>query len=143
MLKKWLVLGIFVAGCLAANAQVEQARIGGLPSTNVGISFSSFSPDFTLKRLYGVGAYANVMPLHYGAFDIGLEGELKVLSFNQVVHVHERSLSVGPIVQLRSYYGFKPYGKFMYGLGNFYYPYFTSVKPLGFSVFAPRKWVHR
>ncbi|HEY0797398.1 MAG TPA: outer membrane beta-barrel protein [Acidisarcina sp.] len=123
MLRKWLALCFFMIGSCAANAQVEQARIGGLPSTNVGISFSSFNPDFTLKRLYGFGAYANVMPLHYGGVDLGLEGELKLLSINQVVQVHERTLSLGVIGQLRNnYYGFKPYGKFMYGLGNFYYP---------------------
>src|SRR5450432_4089881 len=114
MLKKLLALGLFMTGCLAANAQVEAARIGGLPSTNVGISFSSFSPDFTLKRLYGFGAYANVMPLHYGPVDLGLEGEWKILNMNQVVHVHERSLSIGIIGQVRDYHGFKPYGKFMY-----------------------------
>jgi Outer membrane protein beta-barrel domain len=130
MLKKWLVLGLFVTGYVAANAQVEPARMGGLPPVNVGLSFSDFSPDYTLKRLYGAGAYANVMPLHYGPVDLGLEGEWKILSLNQVVHVHERSLSVGLIGQLRNnYYGFKPYGKFMYGLGNFYYPQFTSVRP--------------
>ena len=112
------------------RAQVEQARIGGIPPVNLGLTFSSFNSDYSLKRLEGLGAFVNVMPLHYGSFNIGLEGQLKDMDFNQTSHLHERSMGVGPTFSLHhTYFGLRPYARVMYGLGNFYYPYSSATRP--------------
>ncbi len=129
MLKRWLVFVLVAAASVGARAQVVGAVKGLPPKITLGGTLSGFNPDYTLERLYGLGAYADVVPYRTTHFDIGLEGELQVLNLHQIVHVHEFTTSIGPIVSLNAGHGLQPFAKVMYGYGNFYYPYFTAVRP--------------
>lgn len=129
MLKKWLVLPLLAACCISGRAQVVQAVRVRTQSLTLGGTFQSFNPDYTLTWLKGFGAYVDYVPYRYRLATIGLEGELLPLNLNQVSHVHERTASIGPIVSVGQFYGLRPFAKLEYGLGNFYYPYFTSVRP--------------
>jgi len=83
---------------------------------------SMFQPDYAGRRvaeagpqaLYGVGAYVDADFTRW----IQIEAEGRWLPFNQYKGNSESTYMIGPRVPIIEYKRFKPYGKFLIGIGG-------------------------
>jgi len=127
LLKKLASLICFMAGTTAAlNAQAAPAATGGTGSIFAGGTYSFFksgnpessSPNQYTNWLQGIGGYFD---FNYTNM-IGVEGEVRLLRFNQMNSVHEDTYSIGPKITYRRA-KYEPYGKVLFGIGEINFPY--------------------
>jgi len=75
-----------------------------------GAGIAQISP----YRLYGAGAYVDAEFSRW----VQIEAEGRWLRFNQYLGIDENTYLIGPRVPVVNFHGIKPYGKFLWGLGN-------------------------
>ncbi len=113
---------------VSAHAQVVPAATGRTFSLDAGGLGSMSQPDYagegiaqtSPSRLYGVGAYVDA---HFTRW-VQIEAEGRWMRFNQFylpgssTGNGENTYLIGPRVPIVTFHRIKPYGKFLFGLGN-------------------------
>ena len=85
-----------------------------------GAEFSNFQPDyFPVGRLDGMGAYVDWSMNTF----VAVEGEMRFLHFNTTSGESQDHYLIGPKVSTPHWEKFKPYAKFLVGLGKNTFPY--------------------
>jgi len=85
-----------------------------------GAEFSNFQPDYApVGRLDGIGAYIDwdFSP------HVAVEGEMRFLRFNATWGENQDHYLIGPKVTTQRWLKFKPYGKFLVGIGRNTFPF--------------------
>lgn len=86
----------------------------------VGAEYSNFEPDyFPVGRLDGAGAYVDWSLSTF----VAVEGEMRFLHFNGTSGEYQDHYLIGPKVSTPHWEKFKPYAKFLVGLGKNNFPY--------------------
>ena len=113
---------VFFFATITASAQVTEAGYGSRLKLYAGTEGSMFQPDYAGRRvaeagpqaLYGVGGYVDADFTRW----IQIEAEGRWLPFNQYKGNSESTYMIGPRVPIIEYKRFKPYGKFLIGIGG-------------------------
>ena len=85
-----------------------------------GAEFSNFQPDYSpVNRLEGLGAYAD-WSLNT---NLAVEGEMRFLHFNSNGGAYQDHYLIGPKLSTNRWARFKPYAKFLVGMGKNNFPY--------------------
>jgi len=101
------------------QAQAAPAVRGG-QGLWVGGEYSNFTPDFgAAQRLTGPGVYVDLNWNGRYAF----EGEARFLRFNGLNGQYEDNYLFGPKISFFRRGKFRPYGKFLIGVGKLNFPY--------------------
>ena len=123
-----LLSSVMCAGAAAACAQVVPSATRSQLSFTVGGMGSIFQPDYAgggvaqagPKRLVGIGAYADLKLTRW----VQLEGEARLLRFNEFHNIYQDNYLIGPRVPIHTYYGrITPYGKVLFGFTNMNFEY--------------------
>ena len=135
-MKRSLVASLCILFCaaLSLHSQVLPSAARGALAIDTGALGSVFQPDWNgfevaagPKRLYGVGAFADVRFSRW----VQIEGEGRWLKFNKYCPgilpsggpdpnscISEETYLIGPRVPIIEFHGFTPYGKVLVGLGG-------------------------
>ena len=85
-----------------------------------GAEFSNFQPDYSpVGRLDGVGAYVD-WSLNS---NLAVEGEMRFLRFNTNWGESQDNYLIGPKLSTQRWLKFKPYAKFLVGVGKTTFPF--------------------
>jgi opacity protein-like surface antigen len=156
-LKPTLML-IFAASLMAAtlpvHAQVSPAaNQGGIPIV-VGAGFSNYSIDWGPgQRMDGVSAWADYFPNRLPPVldGLGIEIEGREIDFARPAAIHRLRQDTGmggAIYDWNRFRNFRPYGKFLAGIGSLDFPSAGNYSHDTFLVLAPgggveyRAWRH-
>ena len=101
-----------------SHGQAKPAGTGPGSIVTVGAMASGFKLDYGDRYLGGYGAYVDFNP----TWRYGIEGEARLLRFNQEFNVHDSTYLVGPRVSF-SPHKINPYVKVLVGLGHFNFPF--------------------
>lgn len=124
-MNRWIVVSLsflFLVAASSARAQVIESATGPTSSFYAGGEGSFFQPDYkggvtaqtSPQHLYGIGAFVDADFKRW----IQIEAEARWMRWNQYAGVDENSYMIGPRVPIIEYKRFKPYGKFLIGMGN-------------------------
>jgi hypothetical protein len=102
----------------AVYAQAEPAGLGPGTYTQVGATFSSYQNPYGQRQLGGAAAFLDANLYRR----IGVEAEFRMLRLNEAQDVHNTTYLVGPRISAMPR-RFRPYGKVLFGRGEFYFPY--------------------
>jgi opacity protein-like surface antigen len=154
-----LTFKLFFAALLAAAglpvcSQVSPAaNQGGVPIV-VGAGFSDFSIDWGPgKRMEGVSAWADWYPyrLPTALHGLGIELEGRDIDFGRpsgISRMRQATGMGGAIYSWNRYRNFRPYAKFLAGVGSIDFPPLGAYSHDSFLAFAPgggveyRAWRH-
>jgi hypothetical protein len=134
VIRKLLVLGVFVVSGAYCLGQVEDSATAGSVPLSVGGSFSYFDASYGSIKTAGLGAFIDYSPLLAG--NLGVEGEGRWLMFGGAHNFSEYNYLVGP--RYRFDYKsqkYQPYAKFLVGAGEMNFPYHLAHG--GYFVLAP------
>ena len=130
--RKWsvlLVLAFSFAGASSrARAQVTYAAEEGKLPFTVGVGYSNFSDDWgvTNPRQGGITLWADWRFRLPSVFQgLGVEFEGRHIAYNTPVGIEGHRMDTllgGPIYQWRKHSWFRPYGKYLLGIGSIDYP---------------------
>lgn len=120
MPRKFWILALLLLAPRMLPAQAAPAILGGGRSLWAGGEYSNFTPDFgPPQRLSSIGVY--------GDFNwnsrYALEAEARFLHFGGFAGEYENSYVAGPKVVLIRHGKFRPYAKFLLGVGKINFPY--------------------
>jgi hypothetical protein len=101
-------------------AQVAPATRGGALSLSAGAEYSNFQPDWGPNRLSGIAVFGDLD--HLFLRNLGLEGEVRWLHFNEFQGEHEENYLLGPRYRFIRYHRLSGYGKLLMGGGFITYP---------------------
>ena len=112
-----------------------------------GAEFSNFQPDYApVGRLNGLGAYVD-WSLNS---NLAVEGEMRFLRFNTNWGESQDHYLIGPKFSTQHWLKFKPYAKFLVGVGKMNFPfnlgygkYFAMAPGGGVDYELSRKWAVR
>jgi opacity protein-like surface antigen len=132
VIKKYILLASLLLIPALGKTQVVAAGQGGNQSLRVGGFGSYFSPDYAFNNLYGVGAFVdyNLTP------KLGAEGEIRFSRFNQDNYVHFDTYLVGPKYNFYAKGKASFYGKVLFGIGEFTFPYNAANGGYGVVAFG-------
>lgn len=122
---RWIVSSLsllFLVAPITSRAQVVESATGHGSAIYAGGEGSVFQPDYAGKEiastspqhLYGFGAYVDADFTRW----IQIEAEGRWLHWNQYAGINESTYLIGPRVPIIVYKRFRPYGKFLIGMGN-------------------------
>jgi len=145
----------FVVGALPVFAQTGPAAIqGGVPIV-IGAGVSIFSPDWGPgRRMVGVSAWVDFFPrgLPRKLDGLGIEAEGHAIDHGVTSNVpsqlREDTGEFGGIYAWNRYRNFRPYGKFLAGVGSIDFPPYGTYSHNTFLVMSPgggveyRLWQH-
>lgn len=112
------LLSLLSVGCHVAWSQSDPTASGPGANISVGGGVTAFQADYGKRWLGGYFAFVDVHP-HWR---YGLEGEYRTLRFHTDEDVKESMYVGGLHVYLRPQ-RFRPYGKFLLGVGHIDYPF--------------------
>lgn len=120
---------LFVAVILPVRAQVAPAaEQGGIPVV-VGAGFSDFGTDYgpAGTRMEGISAWVDFYPRGLPAVlhGLGVEAEGRDINFGRpssLTKMRQDTAVIGPIYAWNRYRNFRPYGKFLAGVGSIDFP---------------------
>jgi hypothetical protein len=140
---KLILVALFVAAVLPVYSQVlPAARQGGVPIV-VGAGMSDFSIDWGPgKRMEGVSGWVDWYPYHLPAAlqGLGLEVTGHDISFGVPAgfsRMRQDTVEGGPIYSWNHYRNFRPYVKYLVGVGSIDFPPSGSYSHDTFGVFSP------
>jgi len=123
-----VLAALVVAAVLPACSQTAPAaRQGGLPIV-AGAAVSDYSIDYGPgTRMLGVSAWADWLPNSFpGALrGLGVEATGHAIDFNvpsNIKRMRQDSAEGGPMYAWNPYHGFRPYIKFVVGVGSIDFP---------------------
>lgn len=141
-------------GGLSGNCQVSPAaNRGGVPIV-IGTGFSDFSIDWGPgQRMEGVSVWADWFPNRMPADlnGLGVEAEGRDIDIGRpagITRMRQDTGLAGPIYGWNRYRSFRPYVKFLAGIGSIDFPPSGTYSHDTFSVFSPgggveyRVWEH-
>ena len=113
---------LFFVAAVSARAQVTESANSHRSTIYAGGEGSMFQPDYAgngipqsnPQRLYGIGTYVDDDITRW----IQIEAEGRWLNWKQYAGVDENTYLIGPRVPIIQYKRFKPYGKFLIGMGG-------------------------
>jgi opacity protein-like surface antigen len=144
---------LFVVAGLPLHSQVRPAATqGGVPVV-VGVGFSDYSLDWGPdKRMEGISAWVDVYPRVPKVLNgLGIEATGHAIDFGDPfgsLHIQQDTAEIGPIYTINRYRKFRPYGKYLLGIGSIDFPFSGPYKHDTFLVFSPgagveyRAWRH-
>jgi len=145
---------LLVAAVLPVHSQVSPAaNRGGIPIV-VGAGFSDFSIDWGPgQRMEGVSAWVDWYPNRLPAVlnGLGIEGEGRDIDFGRpsgIPRMRQYTGIGGPIYAWNHHRNFRPYGKFLVGIGSIDFPPLGAYSQDSFFVLTPgggveyRAWRH-
>src|ERR1700712_2828921 len=106
---------LLVAAC---HGPARYAGTGPGSLVTVGATVSGYNIDYGKRDLGGASVYADFNL----TWRLGIEGEARLLRYNQEADTHLSTYLVGPRVSFGKH-RFNPYGKLLVGLGRFNFPY--------------------
>lgn len=113
-----LLLACLFGGTVLAHAQSPEATIGGEQRLTVGGDINATYLGYGKRWIGGAGVSVDAgMGRH-----IGLEGESNFTFYHEAYNIHTTTYMGGPRYQfngLGSSYRFRPYAKFLVGVGEF------------------------
>ena len=122
-----LFVSLLGAGGLTAGAQADPSATWRPSSFTIGGMGSIFQSDYTggitpqasPRHLRGIGAYLDLKLTRW----IQLEGEARLLRFNQYHNIYQDNYLIGPRVPIRTYGPITPYAKVLFGFTNMNFEY--------------------
>lgn len=122
-----LLSSLVCAGASAACAQVVPSANRSQLSFVIGGMGSVFQPDYagggiaqaSPKRLVGIGTYADLKLTRW----VQIEGEARLLRFNQFANIYQDNYLIGPRVPIHTYGRITPYAKVLFGFSNMNFEY--------------------
>jgi opacity protein-like surface antigen len=151
---KLIFAALLAAAVLPVHSQVSPAaRQGGVPVV-IGAGFSDFSLDWgPNKRMEGISAWADWFPLRLqGPLNgLGIEVEGRDTDFGRpsvIPRMRQDTGMGGAIYQWNRYRNFRPYLKYLAGIGSIDFPPSGTYSHDTFSVLTPgggveyRAWHH-
>jgi len=151
---KLIFAPLLIATVLPVYSQVAPAaRQGGVPIV-IGAGFSDFSIDWGPgKRMEGISAWAdwypNQLPASLNGLGIELEGrDINLGRPAGITRMRQDTGVGGPIYTWNLRRKFRPYAKFLAGIGSLDFPPFGTYSHDTFTVFEPgggieyRAWQH-
>lgn len=123
LVRRWLPLALLLGSADRAISQAAPAIVGGQDMITVGGTFSGSHVSYGSRSLLGAGMYVDLdYNQHYG-----IEAEGRWLWLHQRDGVRDATYLIGPRYSFNGvgWEGkkFRPYAKFLVGLGDFRYPY--------------------
>ena len=119
---------LFVVAVLPVYSQVSPAaNRGGVPIV-VGVGMSDFSLDWgPSRRMEGISAWVDFFPnrLPRVIQGLGIEAEGHAIDFGRpsaLSKMRQDTGEVGAIYAWNRYRNFRPYGKFLFGIGSIDFP---------------------
>ena len=121
-----LLLVLAISTVAAAHAQVAQAGSQqGLPLI-IGGGYSNFDTDYGPPgtRMSAIAAWADFYPQDLPAklAGLGVEIEGRDLNYGAPFRLRQTTGMGGAIYEWPKYYRFRPYGKFVAGIGSYDFP---------------------
>ncbi|HEY1803088.1 MAG TPA: outer membrane beta-barrel protein [Terracidiphilus sp.] len=151
---KLIFTALLVAAAIPADSQVSPAaNQGGVPIV-IGGGFSDFSLDWgPSARMEGIAAWADWFPYHMPAAlnGLGIEVEGRDLDFGRPAGLSRMRQDTGvggAIYSWNRYRNFRPYGKYLAGIGSIDFPPSGNYSHDTFLVLEPgggveyRAWRH-
>ena len=151
---KLIFTALLVAAVLPVYSQVSPAaRQGGVPIV-IGAGFSDFSIDWGPgKRMEGITAWADWYPDRLPAVlnGLGIEAEGRDIDIGRPAGITKmrQDTGLGGLIYAWNHYrNFRPYVKYLAGIGSIDFPPFGTYSHDTFSVFSPgggveyRAWQH-
>lgn len=141
-LRALALLTLLSAGCRAAMAQALPTAEGPGSNVTVGGGVSAFKNEYGQRWLGGAFAFVDVHP-HWR---YGLEGEVRFLNLHTDEQVKLANYVGGLHVYLRPQ-RFRPYGKFLAGVGHIDYPFgyatgnYLALVPGGGIDYQVNDWI--
>ncbi|MGB8029879.1 MAG: outer membrane beta-barrel protein [Terracidiphilus sp.] len=151
---KLIFPALLVATVLPIHSQVSPAaNQGGVPIV-VGAGFSDFSIDWGPgKRMEGISAWADWYPNRLPAVlnGLGIEAEGRDIDFGRPAGISRmrQDTGLGGLIYTWNHYrNFRPYVKYLAGVGSIDFPPWGTYSHDTFSVYSPgggmeyRAWEH-
>jgi len=150
---KLIPAALFVAAVFPVHSQVAPtARQGGVPIV-VGAGFSDFSTDWGTVRMEGISAWVDWYPNNLPAVlhGLGVEVEGHDINFGRpagLSRMRQDTAEGGAIYTWNRFRNFRPYVKYLAGVGSVDFPREGNYSHDTFSVFSPgggveyRAWGH-
>jgi hypothetical protein len=150
---KFICAALFVAAVFPVYSQVPPAARQGSVPIVIGAGFSDFSIDWAHSRMEGISAwvdwYPNRMPtaLH----GLGVEAAGNDINYGLppgFTRMRQDTGEGGLIYAWNRFHNFRPYVKYLAGIGSIDFPSTTAYTHDTFSVFSPgggleyRAWGH-
>lgn len=130
---KLILTALIVAAAVPGFSQAAPAaRQGGMPIV-VGAALSDYSIDWGPgQRMLGVSAWADWLPnrLPGGFRGLGIEATGHAIDFNKptgIKRMRQDSVEGGPMYAWNHYRNFRPYVKYVLGIGSIDFPAFPGV----------------
>ncbi len=140
---KFIFMALLVATVPPVYSQVSpSARQGGMPIV-IGAGLSDFSIDWgSGQRMEGISAWADWFPNRLPAAlnGLGIEAEGRDIDFGRpagVTKMRQDTGLGGLIFTWNRYRNFRPYVKYLAGIGSIDFPPFGTYSHDTFSVFSP------
>jgi len=109
---------LILANVAGAAAQSRPAAYGPGSFIQIGGTASLFQSDYGQRNLAGESIFIDLNLYRR----VGIEAEARLLNLNADEGVHETTYLVGPRFSILTA-GFRPYGKFLIGRGQFDFPF--------------------